>query len=122
MAGDPEPAIGYLERAIRLSPLDKEIGLMLTALGVAHLLLGRNAQALPHLRRAVQETPSLVTGHKHLVLALFRLGHSEEARAVAAKLLLSRPDYRVGESATQLSNQAYAAELRRTLLEAGLPE
>jgi TolB-like protein/Flp pilus assembly protein TadD len=122
MADDPEPAIPYLERALRLSPVDPEIGLMLTALGVAHMLAGRNEIALPFLQRAVQETPTLVTGHRHLILALTRLDRRREACDAAANLLRGRPGFHVGPTATQLSNRDYAAELRRALLAAGLPE
>jgi adenylate cyclase len=122
IADDPEPAIGYLERAMRLSPLDPEIGLMLSGLGIAQLLAGRSAQALPPLQRAVQETPTDLTAHRHLILALVRLGQLDEARAAAARLLMIRPDFCVGHSATQLSNREYAAELRLALLTAGLPE
>ena len=122
IADDPEPAIGYLERAMRLSPLDPEIGLMLSGLGIAQLLAGRSAQALPLLQRAVQETPTDLTAHRHLILALVRLGQLDEARAAAGRLLMIRPDFCVGDSATQLSNREYAEELRLALLTAGLPE
>jgi adenylate cyclase len=122
IANDPEPAIGYLERARRLSPLDPEIGLMLSALGIAHLLAGRNTLALPLLQRAVQETPTDLTAHRHLILALGRLDQIDEARAAAARLLMIRPDFCVGSSATQIRNPEYAAELRKALLTAGLPE
>ena len=77
---------------------------------------------MPLLQRAVQETPTDMTAHRHLILALARLDRIDEAHAAAARLLTIRPDFRVGRSATQISNPEYAAELREALLAAGLPE
>jgi adenylate cyclase len=56
---DPDAAIPCFERAIRLSPLDSEIGGMHGGLGVAHLMLGHDAQALPLFQRAAHEAPNL---------------------------------------------------------------
>jgi adenylate cyclase len=37
---DPEPALDLFGRALRLSPLDQEMGLMLWGTGMAHLMAG----------------------------------------------------------------------------------
>jgi adenylate cyclase len=122
-ANDPEPAVDHFHRAMRLSPLDPEIGYMLTGLGTAHMLAGRSAQALPFLQRAVQEVPNYVGAHRSLVFALVREGRCDEAHAAAGHLLKRWPDYRIGPNlASWSSNREYAAEFRAALVAAGIPE
>ena len=52
-ANNPDAAIPCFERAIRVSPLNSEIGGMYGGLGIAHLMLGHDAQALSLFQRAV---------------------------------------------------------------------
>jgi adenylate cyclase len=121
-ANDPEPAIALWERAIRLSPLDPSMGGMLAGLGTAHLLTQQNAEALPLLQRAVEESPNFLPAHRMLIHALTRLGRLDEARAAAARLLEIRPDYRVGPAPTHRFSPAFAEERRQAELAAGLAE
>jgi adenylate cyclase len=118
----PEAAIPHLEHAMRVSPLDPEIGNMLGGLGGAFLLLGRDAEALPLLRRAVDEMPNAAWIHRHLILALTRAGKPEEARAAAARLLRVSPGHRIGPMQGETFNPAYNQERRQALLDAGIPE
>ena len=122
---DPEPAIGYFERAMRLSPLDPALCLMLLGIGRAHLLAGRTAEALPFLRRAVQEISNSQEAPRMLIHALTRLSILDRVHAVAARLAQARPDYRVG-NAFRHSPNSYSPEFRaehlQALLAAGLPE
>ena len=119
-----ELAIGYLERAIRLSPLDPAQGFMQIGLGRAHLLAGRADTALPFLRRAVRDLPNSREPHHMLIHALTRLGRLDEARTAAARYLALRPDYRVdsGFQITLAYTPEFRAEHRQALLDAGLPE
>lgn len=121
-ANDSEPAVALWERAMRLSPLDPSMGAMLAGLGTAHLMANRNTQALPLLRRAVQEAPKLLIGYRHLILALSRLGRHDEACAVAARWLEIRPDYRHGLEPTILYSLAFSEERRQSELAAGIPQ
>jgi adenylate cyclase len=123
-ANDPGPAINYFQRALRLSPLDPDIGYILLGLGQAHMLEGRSEEALPFIARAVQEAPNYVSAHRTLILALTRLGRLDDARAAAARLLELRPGYRLGPVSeyTVLSNREYVADLWRALAAAGIPE
>jgi adenylate cyclase len=121
-ANDPEPAVALWERAIRLSPFDPSMGAMLAGLGTAHLMAQQNAQALPLLQRAVQEAPKFLVTHRSLIHALTRLGRLDEARAAAARLLETRPDYRVGPVSTVLYSLAFMEGRRQAELAAGLPE
>ncbi len=118
---DPLPAIGHFERALRLSPLDPEIGFVLVGLGAALLLAGRTEEAVPVLRRAVQEIPNAVIPYRHLIHALHRLGQFDEAQAVASRLLAASPGNRVGPPGGTF-NPAFNAERRTALLAAGIPE
>ena len=121
-ANDPEPAIDYFHRAIRLSPLDPKIGLMLAGLGIAHMLMGDTALALPLLQRAVHEWPTYVVGHRTLILALIRLGRFDNAREAATRLLEIIPNYRVETGISSFYNREYVTEQRHALVSAGLPK
>jgi adenylate cyclase len=55
--GQPEAAIPYVEKAIRLSPHDPNSGVFLAVLGACHLLLGHVDQATYLLRRARAGNP-----------------------------------------------------------------
>ena len=51
---DTELAVGYFQRAMRLSPLDPEIGWMLAGIAISHNQSKRFAQALPYTQRALE--------------------------------------------------------------------
>jgi tetratricopeptide (TPR) repeat protein len=118
---NPEPAVGYLERALQLSPSDPDIGSTLCGLGIALMLMGRDDRALPALKRAVDESPNHLGAHLHLIFAFNRLGRNDEARAAAARLLELRPDYRF-EGRTRSGNETFRAGLREAVVSAGIPE
>ena len=120
----PEIAINYFQRAMRLSPLDPQLGQMLTGLGTAHLIAGRTERALPILLRAVKENQNYASGYRFLTLAFTRLGRHEEARAAARRLLEIEPAYRVSRSSRirPWSEPAFIAEFEAAQLQAGLPE
>jgi adenylate cyclase len=120
-ANDPNSAIPCFERAIRLSPLDSEIGGMYGGLGIAHLMLGHDAEALPLFQRAAHEAPNLHWTHRYLIHALVRLGRHVEARAAVARLLEIDPGHRVG-ALSKSFNPKFNAERHQALLAAGLPE
>ncbi len=119
-ANDPRPAIGHFHRSLALSPLDPLIGQTLSGLGLAHLLLGQNEEALPFLQRGVQEMPAYAAAHRHLIVGLVRLGRHAEARAAAA--LETIPGYRIGSGVAHYKNREYVAEVSRVLVQAGIPE
>ncbi len=125
-ANDPAPAIAYLERAIRLSPLDPLIGYALFGLGRAHLMLGHDDEAVSFLQRCVPELRANDMGRRFLIQALTRVGRHAEARAEAAALLALWPDFSSGRVwrvlHPNLYNPAFVAEHLRALLAAGLPE
>jgi TolB-like protein/DNA-binding response OmpR family regulator len=60
--GEPDVAIGHLERAMRLSPLDPRIGLMEGAMAFAHFFAGRHDEASSWADRAVRDAPDFIAG------------------------------------------------------------
>jgi TolB-like protein len=121
---DPEPAVGYFERAIHLSPLDPEIGYMLSGLAMAHNIAKRFENALPYAERAVQEMPNNAPAYRALIYALVSSGRLEEARLAAARLLVVRPNWRALSSGWP--PRAVVTEYRKAVIEAliaaGIPE
>jgi TolB-like protein/class 3 adenylate cyclase len=56
---EPDRAILHFERAMRLSPRDPEIGIMLTGIALAHLIAERPTQALSAAQKGIDESPRL---------------------------------------------------------------
>ena len=56
-SGQPEAAIPYFEKAIRLNPREHSVGNAYGMLGASHLFLGHTEQAIAFLRRARTEMP-----------------------------------------------------------------
>jgi adenylate cyclase len=119
---EPDQAIECFERAIRISPLDQEMGFILWGIGTSHLLAGRNEQGLAFLQASAREAPQWPPVHRTLILALVRLQRIEEARMAADRFLQLNPDYRVSQLSSPFSNKGYLEELRSTLLLVGIPE
>jgi adenylate cyclase len=121
-ANDPGSAITSLERAIRVSPLDSEIGSMHGGLGIAHLMLGHNADGLALLQRAAHELPNVLWVYRWLILALGRMGRQDEARSIARHLLAINPGHRAGSLGDSHFNPQINDERRQALVAAGIPE
>jgi adenylate cyclase len=90
--GQPEAAIPYVEKAIRLSPHDPNLGVSLAVLGACHLLLGHADQATDLLRRARVANPRYWYIHFWLAGALGFIGELDEARAALAKAIELKPE------------------------------
>jgi adenylate cyclase len=120
--GEPEPAIALFQRAIRLSPLDPEIGFMLVGLGLAHVIAGRDMEAVPLLQQAIREMPSLASTYRHLVIALTRLGRIDEARAAASRVLEIDPGFRISTHIRPYRGEEFSDAYVKALRLVGLPE
>jgi tetratricopeptide (TPR) repeat protein len=55
--GQPEAGIPYVEKALRLSPRDPNVASIYWALGMCHILLEHNDQAIDFFRRARAANP-----------------------------------------------------------------
>jgi TolB-like protein len=122
-AGRPEVGLEYLERAVRLSPLDARSEDSWAGIALALIQLERNKEAVAAGRRATQGNPNSATGWRVLSAALALTGQLEEARAAMRRLLVIDPNCTVAIMAVR---QGYAdmakARYFDGLRKAGLPE
>jgi adenylate cyclase len=89
--GRPEAGIPYVEKAIRLSPHEPNLGILLAVLGVCHLLLGHVDQAIDLLRRARAASSRYWYIHIWLAGSLGLGGNLDEARVALAKAIELKP-------------------------------
>jgi adenylate cyclase len=90
--GQPEAAIPYFQKAIRLNPHDRNIGQMYHGLGACHLLLGHVEEAIELLRKACAENPRAPYMRLFLAGALGLRGDLEEARMALAEARELNPE------------------------------
>ena len=120
---EPDPAIDFFRRAIRLSPLDPEMATMLWGLAVADLMNGKNEEALSLLDQAIHESPNNIAVYRAQILALVRLGRAEAARDAVQKILTLSPADRISaQRGGPYRDAAFAQEMAEALRLAGLPE
>jgi len=91
LAGKPEEAIGFAEKAMRLNPHYPSA--YISSLGWAYGLLGRDEEAIVALQRAVALNPDWLPPHLLLAAIYGNLGREEEARAEAAEMLRITPNF-----------------------------
>jgi adenylate cyclase len=94
---DTTTAIEHFQRAMRLSPLDPEMGYVLSGLSFAHMVAGRFEEALSFAKKSVIEAPSWTSGHTVQIQCLVHLGRIDEARSAAQRLLKIAPQLTVSE-------------------------
>ncbi len=116
------PAIALFERALLLSPLDAELGYMLSGFGLAHLIAGDSMQALPLLQRCIQEMPAWTPGLQFLVVALHWLGRTAEAREEAARLRALVPRLRIRPQSWSFRPGRFRDDFLAALGDAGIPK
>jgi len=120
--GEPATAIDFLERAMRLSPLDPEMGFTAWGLCVGYLMVDRNSDALQAARRSVQEFPDYAPILRWMAFPLARLGRYEEAREMVRRCLELDPSFRVSTFTRQFRDQAFNDEYAAMLIACGAPE
>ena len=91
-SGQPEAAIPYFEKAIRLNPREPYVGNAYGLLGRSHLFLGHTDQAIAFLRKARTELPGYWEHHGALAGALGLKGDIDEARAEIEEMLKLKPE------------------------------
>jgi TolB-like protein/class 3 adenylate cyclase len=123
MCGEAEKAIESFERMIRLSPLDPWRVSAWNGSSFAFFSLGRYEDGCVSAAKSIQVVADAHTLGAYIVNAI-RAGRVAEAREAAARLMKSRPDFRVthaGEAfptrSSDMRDQMIAA-----LREAGLPD
>jgi adenylate cyclase len=119
---EPEPALDLFQRAMRLSPLDQEMGWMLWGVGFAYVMQGKTADAVAVLKRAIREMPNWPVTYRPLIYALMRSGRVEEAHKAAEHYLRLEPNFRLSTASIPFSSRAFVDEYIATLRLAGLPD
>lgn len=120
--GQPEKAIPYLERAIRLDPAFQHQ--QIHFLGVAHLVAGDFEKAVQLFRDRIFLNPNTDLSRALLASALGHLGRIEEARQVWAELVRINPHYSFSDHIARLPfrDRADADRIAHGLRKAGLAE
>jgi adenylate cyclase len=131
--GSIEETIPLVERAIRLSPRDPELGVWYKQIGDVHLLQSQTDEAVTYLQKARNHTPEHPTIRGDLAAAYALNGETERAAAqlAQARRLSSDDRYssiarlkevrnfeRLSAQIRALSEATYYAGLRK----AGMPE
>jgi adenylate cyclase len=92
-AGQPEKALGLVEKALRLNP--QKPGWYSGELGWTYQLLGQHEQAIATLRNAIGQFPQNPRYRTLLAVSYSEVGREAEARAEATELLRLNPHYSV---------------------------
>jgi adenylate cyclase len=123
-SGEPEAALPYLERALRLNPGSADIHFFYYWIGLDYLLMNQIDLAVDYFRKACAALPQSGPYRLHLAGALGLKGDIDEAKMELAEAVTLRPEY---SSMAKLLNSAnfhvgspkYLA-MREKTLEAGL--
>jgi tetratricopeptide (TPR) repeat protein len=122
-------AIALEEKAIRLSPRDPFVDAWYRDLGMTYLLLGRDAEAVLWLEKAVRANDKVYFYHEYLASAYALTGRLDEAHKEVAATLRLFPGYTVAKSVALNrrlgSTEAYLKQFDHVvdgLRKAGLPE
>ena len=127
MLGRPEETFQLVEKAIRLSPRDSNLGEWYIHIGVARFMMDQLEEAIIWLRRATEANPEIALSSLILASACSLAGRREEARAALSRYLTLYPGITVSKlRRMRYSNHpAYLAWLEHYyegLRKAGLPE
>ena len=121
-AGLPEEAIRCFERAIRISPVDPILPLMLVGMGYAFIELRRFDEAIVAGKKALRQNASFSIAYRCLVAAFAHLGRDTEAHEATARMLELDPAFTTISAWTDRGGQSNSMLLIEGLRKAGLPE
>lgn len=128
-SGQAAKTVDYAEKAMRLSPRDRQLYIFEFLDGFGLLLLGEDERAIVALRRSVAAAPQWPISQVMLAGSLAGAGREEEAREVLARYLaLGGPKPRtIAQWTAQLPSEnptfrAQAARIVDALRKAGMPE
>jgi adenylate cyclase len=123
--GEPDLAIEHLARAMRLSPLDPQIGAMQGTTAHAHIFAGRYDVASSWAGMALRERPDLSIALRIAPASHALAGRLNEAQNVLARLRQLDPTLRVSNLRDRLGPYRRPEDVARYeegLRKAGLPE
>jgi adenylate cyclase len=122
VTGDPTRAIQTLKAHMRLDPfyLPHAASLM----GFAYYLLGRYADALPHLQKAASRAPDHGHCRRYLAATYAQLGQLDKAREEAAEVLRIDPWFTIDQAifAKMCKRPEDGEHFNDGLRKAGIPE
>ena len=121
-AGDPETAVEYFERGMRLNPVDPRRFILDSGMAVASNMLGRAEEALALGRKSVSSAPHWLSGYTPIAAALAMLGRMDEAREAAKRILEVVPNYRTSRLLRSYKPSAARDIYLNALRRAGLPD
>jgi TolB-like protein/Flp pilus assembly protein TadD len=90
-SGRDGEAIAHGEDAIRLSPLEPEMAMMLGGIAVAHYLAGRYAEAVRYSEELLRLRPGFQGAQRMRCASLAQTGKLDEARKYLAAVRLEQP-------------------------------
>jgi adenylate cyclase len=111
-----------MSRAIRLSPVDPELGFSLGGLAYAYLMKDDLETALEYARRSANEMPRWLPAGTAVVVAAIRNNRPEEARQAAHRILQLSPTYTVASRINVFREVEFHEMMADALRKAGLPE
>ena len=121
-AGDPETAVEYFERGMRLNPVDPRRFILDSGMAVASNMLGRAEEALALGWKSVSSAPHWLSGYTPIAAALAMLGRMDEAREAAKRILEVVPNYRTSRLLRSYKPSAARDIYLNALRRAGLPD
>ena len=122
--GDEITAVDHFNRSLRINPLDPMVGQIRSGLGGALLALGRTAEGVATLEKALVEAPEYTASWMGLAIGYFELGRVEEARQFGQKLLQREPGMTIARTmqASPYTTPVMRRIIKRGLRGAGIPE
>src|ERR1700720_1473789 len=122
-ADQPQKAIGYFERALRLSPIDPMNFNNYVGIGSAHEVAQEYHEAAAFYRPAPEERPNARWIYRNLAGVLSGAGRVDEAKQAFAEMLLSYPDLTVTKfKQAMVFSPAVLERMGENLRKLGLPE
>ncbi|MGZ3620246.1 MAG: adenylate/guanylate cyclase domain-containing protein [Candidatus Binataceae bacterium] len=112
VSNQPEAAVRAAEKAIRLDPAHQDFYAFFVA--NPYVLMGRYQEAIRLLKRHLTALPGNPWAYCDLVVAYIELGRDADARAAAAELMRTNPNFVLGEPNEDAGvNKRYRNDLRK---------
>ncbi|MGZ6228918.1 MAG: adenylate/guanylate cyclase domain-containing protein [Candidatus Binataceae bacterium] len=112
VSNQPEAAVRAAQKAIRLDPAHQDFYAFFVA--NPYVLMGRYEEAIRLLKRHLTALPGNPWAYCDLVVAYIELGRDADARAAAAELMRTNPNFVLGEPNEDAGvNKRYRNDLRK---------
>jgi adenylate cyclase len=94
---DADRAIDEFSRAIRLSPVEPELGYAFGGLAFALMIKGDYEKALEYARRSAREMPRWIAAWRAVVVASVKTDRLQEAQEAVRHILLLSPNHTIAQ-------------------------